>query len=165
MHWLLLAGFIAAHFLIYLAALRHLPGFARESMIAAYHALAFVFVLAVAVAAFARGAIGFAAFCGLPALQFMYSISFLELWSLAEGSYSLQILTMLSRQASTAREEIIAACEAIGAEKKRQRLDHLRTLKLVVKSADGRLELSKIGRIIVAPLRAIVRLTTIREVN
>jgi hypothetical protein len=70
--------------------------FEREIAIAAYHGVAFVTVVVVVAAAFARGAIGFAALTGLLALQFIYSMSFLELWSLAEGSYSLQVLAKVS---------------------------------------------------------------------
>ena len=96
MHWILLAGFIAAHVLAYIAVFRHLKVFAAERTIAIYHGLA-----------------------GLLALQYVYSLSFLELWTLAEGSYSLQILLRVSRQASISRQEILASCEAIGADKKR----------------------------------------------
>ena len=96
MHWLLLVAFIGGHLLIYLAWLRHLRVFERENANAAYHGVAFLTVVVVVAAAFARGAIGFAALTGLLALQFIYSMSFLELWSLAEGSYSLQVLAKVS---------------------------------------------------------------------
>jgi len=56
-------------------------------------------VFAAVATGFARGSINCAASCGLLALQYLYSPSFLELWTLAEGSYSLQILLRVSRQA------------------------------------------------------------------
>jgi hypothetical protein len=163
MHWLVLVGFIAAHLLAYLAVFRHWRIFAGERTIFAYHGLAFAVVLAMVATAFARGAIGFAGLCGLLALQFVYSISFLELWSLAQGSYSLQILTRVSREASTPREEIVATCEAIGGEKKRHRLDNLLTFRLVEKSVDGRLELSAMGAMLAKLLRAIMRFSAVRD--
>jgi hypothetical protein len=163
MHWLLLTGFITAHLLAYIAVFRHLKVFAAERTIVIYHGLAFAAVFAVVVVAFARGTIGFAALCGLLTLQFVYSLSFLELWTLAEGSYSLQILLRVSRQAWISREEIFATCEAIGAAKKRDRLDDLLSLKFVVKSTDGRFELSTAGRMLVALLRPIMRLAGIRD--
>jgi hypothetical protein len=163
MHWLVLAGFITAHLLLYLALLRYLKVFAGERTIVAYHALAFAIVFAVVIAAFARGTLGFAALSGLLALQFIYSISFLELWSLAQGSYSLQILLRISQHASSSREEILATCEAIGAEKKRHRLDNLLTFKLAARSADGCIELSTLGAMLVRSLRAIMRFTAIRD--
>jgi hypothetical protein len=163
MHWLLLAGFIAAHLLAYIAVFRYLRAFAAERTIVIYHGIAFAAVFAVVAIAFARGTIGFAASCGLLALQYLYSLSFLELWTLAEGSYSLQILLRVSRQASISREEILATCEAIGADKKRNRLDDLLSLKLIAKSPDGTFDLSTMGRMLVDSLRFIMRLTTIRD--
>jgi len=165
MHWLVLVGFIGGHLLLYLALLRHLRLFEREVTIAAYHGVAVIIVIAVVIAAFARGAIGFAALTGLLALQSIYSMSFLELWSLAEGSYSLQILAELSRRDSISREELIAACAAIGAQKTRRRLDYLLGLKLLTNSADGCLRPSILGGMIVRPLRIVRRLTTVQGVN
>jgi hypothetical protein len=163
MHWILLAGFIAAHVLAYIAVFRHLKVFAAERAIAIYHGLAFAAVFVVVVVAFARGTIGFAASCGLLALQYLYSLSFLELWTLAEGSYSLQILLRVSRQASVSREEILASCEAIGADKKRNRLHDLQALGLIAQDPDGTFKLAAMGRMLVDMLSLIMRLTTIRE--
>jgi hypothetical protein len=132
-------------------------------MILAYHGVAFVVVLGVVIAAFADGAIGFAAVAGLLALQFIYSISFLELWSLAQGSYSLQMLMQVSQQGSMTRDDVVDACETIGAEKKRHRLDNLLTFGLATKSADGHIELSTIGAVVANLLRIIMRFTAIRE--
>jgi len=139
--------------------------FEREIAIAAYHGVAFVTVVVVVAAAFARGAIGFAALTGLLALQFIYSMSFLELWSLAEGSYSLQVLAKVSRQGSTSREELIAARAAIGEQKTRRRLDYLLGLKLVTNAADGCLRPSILGQMLVRPLRIVSRVTTTQGVN
>jgi hypothetical protein len=115
------------------------------------------------VVAFARGTIGFAACCGLLALQYLYSLSFLELWTLAEGSYSLQILLRVSQQPSISREEIVASCEAIGADKKRNRLHDLQALGLIAQDPDGTFKLAAMGRMLVDMLSLIMRLTTIRE--
>lgn len=163
MHWLLLAGFITAHVLAYIAVFRYLRAFAAERTIVIYHGIAFAAVFAVVAIAFARGSLGFAAACGMLALQYLYSLSFLELWTLAEGSYSLQILLRVSRQTSISREDILASCEAIGADKKRNRLDDLQSLKLIAKSPDGTFRLSLMGKMLVDMLSFIMRLTTIRE--
>jgi hypothetical protein len=110
MHWNLLAGFIAAHVLAYVAALRHLKIFAAERAIAIYHGLAFAAVFATVVVAFARGTIGFAATCGLLALLTRTVVA-------GRGKlFPLQMLLRVSRQPSTSREEILASCEAIGAD-------------------------------------------------
>jgi hypothetical protein len=163
MHWILLAGFIAAHVFAYVAVFRHLQVFAAERAIAIYHGLAFAAVFVVVVVAFTRGTIGFAASCGLLALQYLYSLSFLELWTLAEGSYSLQILLRVSRQASVSREEILASCESIGVDKKRNRLHDLQSLGLIAQDPDGTFKLAAMGRTLVDMLSLIMRLTTIRE--
>lgn len=163
MHWLLLIGFIAAHLLSYFAAFRHLRVFTGERMIFFYHGLAFAIVFAVVVTAFAIGSIGFPGLCGLLALQFIYSISFLELWSLAQGSYSLQILTCIARQTSMTREELGAVCAGIGSEKKRRRFENLLRFKLAGQNADGYIELSFMGRMFIGLLRTIMRFTTIRD--
>jgi hypothetical protein len=163
MHWFILAGFITGHLLLYLTVLRHLPAFARERTMVAYYGLSFAFVLAAVVVAFACGTIGFAASCGLLALYFIYCISLLELWTLSEGSYSLQILARISQQPSTSREHLVATCQPIGADKKRHRLDDLMSLKLVALTDHGRLELSPAGSLLARSLRAIMRSTTIRN--
>jgi hypothetical protein len=163
MHWLLLAGFIIAHMVAYIAVFRYLRAFAAERTIVIYHGIAFAAVFVVVASAFVSGTIGFAAACGLLALQYLYSLSFLELWTLAEGSYSLQILLRVSRQASISRDEILATCEAIGADKKRNRLDDLLSLRLISRCPDGTFDLSTMGRMLVDTLRFIMRLTTIRD--
>jgi hypothetical protein len=163
MRWLILVGFIAVHLLTYAAVIRHLRMFAIESMIVVYHAVGFAVVFAVVSVAFGRGSIGFAALCGLLALQLIYSMSFLELWTLSEGSYSLQILARVSRRGSISREELLATSEAIGARKKLNRLDDLLALKLIARTADGRFELSPVGDMLARSFEAIMRLTAIRK--
>jgi hypothetical protein len=163
MHWLFLAAFIAAHFLAYFAVFRHFRAFASERAIAVYHGLGFVLVLVIVTVAWARGTIGFAGWCGLLALEYLYSLSFLELWTLAEGSYSLQILRRVSQEGSPTREDIVAMCEAIGAKKKDHRLDDLLAFGLIAVSTDGRLTLSTAGTMLVRALRAIMRTTTIHD--
>ena len=96
------ALYLAAHLLLYVAVLRHLPAFRREQTIFAYHALSAVLVTASAVVVPLALGTGFDAewFVAVVALHGIYSVSFLELWSLAEGGYSLQILERLDRAAS-----------------------------------------------------------------
>jgi hypothetical protein len=165
MYWLLLIGFMVAHLMIYFAGLRPFDSFKREFLITAYHGVGFAIVFAVTSILLAAGMIGFAAWCGLIALQFIYSVTFLAAWSLAQGSYSLQILVRVSQRGSLSREQILAACEAIGAEKKHHRLQNLLIVKLVVSSDDSELKLSSGGEVIVILLRAIVFLVTLRHVG
>src|SRR5262249_39414738 len=164
-YWLLLIGFMVAHLVIYFAALRHLDSFKREFVITAYHGIGFVIVFAVTSALLAARTIGFATWCGLIALQFIYSVTFLAPWSLAQGSYSLQILMRVSQRGSLSRGQLLAACEAVGAEKKYHRLENLLRVKLVVSSDDGELRLSSGGNVMLILLRAIVFLVALRNVG
>jgi hypothetical protein len=165
MYWLLLIGFMVAHLMIYFAGLRHLDSFKREFVITAYHGIGFAIVFAVTSILLAAGMIGFAAWCGLIALQFIYSVTFLAPWTLARGSYSLQILMRVSQRGSLSREQILAACEAIGAEKKYHRLQNLLRVKLVVSSDGGELKLSSGGKVMLILLHAIVYLVALRNVG
>jgi hypothetical protein len=165
MYWLLLIGFIVAHLMIYFAVLRHLDSFKREPVITAYHGIGFAIVFVMATTLLAAGIIGFAQWCGFVALQFIYSVTFLAPWTLARGSYSLQILGQVSQRGSLSRDEILAACETIGAEKKHHRLQNLLTFKLVVSSNDHGLRLSRGGAMMVILLHAIIFLAALRNVG
>lgn len=163
MHWPLLIGFIIAHLLAYFVALRYRPLFASERVMLAYHGIAFIAAFSILVIAFVCSAIGFASLCALIALQFIYSISFLELWSLAEGSYSLQILTRLSQHKPTERNKIITMCGEIGVDKKHHRLNNLVAVRLVKRSDDGRLDLSRSGKVLFKSLNIIMRFGAVRD--
>src|SRR5260370_41623395 len=94
MHWLLQAGFIIAHLLAYIAVFRYWRAFTAERTIVIYHGLAFTAVFVGVFFAFARGAIGFAASCGLLALQYLYCPSFLDLFTLARARFFLAIFLL-----------------------------------------------------------------------
>jgi hypothetical protein len=162
-YWLLLLGFLLIHFAVYVGALRRNPVFRREIIILGYHAAAFLLTLGVALAARTQGALSFAAFAGLLALQLIYSMTLLEAWTLAQGSYSLQILLQVSQHPTWSRDEIVAATESIGFAKKRDRLRNLISLGLVEQTPNGLVRLRRGGDLLTSFLRAVMYLAKIER--
>jgi hypothetical protein len=91
-------AYLALHLAFYVVALRNLPAFGSERVIFLYHAVpALVLVLIVAVTlAIAPDATTLAFGVLVISIQGLYSLSFLELWALSDGGYSLQILEHLA---------------------------------------------------------------------
>jgi hypothetical protein len=125
-------AYLAAHVLLYFFVLRNRRLFESEVGIFFYHfvsATAFTVVALAAVVVHFRDA-ALAVAMGLIALHCIYSISFLELWSLAEGSYSMSILTGIASQGTLSRNTLIDAFAAIGDAKKGNRLSVLSRMSL-----------------------------------
>jgi len=68
---------------------------------------------------------------GLIAAHGIYSISFLELWSLAQGSYSITIMAGLHSQHISTRDRLINNFSLIGDEKRSSRIESLCMMRLV----------------------------------
>jgi len=94
------------------------------------------------------------AFYGLSAI---YAITFLELWSLTESSYSLQMLVMLTKGA----REIRNASEEIGESKHAQRIMSLVRLGLISPHVAG-FQISRLGRVVATGATAIANLAGVR---
>ena len=103
-----------------------------------------------------------AAAVGGIALHGIYSTSFLELWSLAQGGYSLQILEAVGRLSRTGGGVDRAVLRAIGEAKRSGRLDGLVGLGLVRRTDRG-VSLTGPGRLVAGILALIVWLANIRE--
>src|SRR5262245_51334221 len=145
------AVYLALHFALYAVALRHLPLFRREWAIFGYHAVSALALAVVCVAwlVVAPGPEHFAIAAGALALHGLYSLSFLEVWSLAEGGYSLAILARVEALRAAGAGVDPAALQRIGGAKKGARLDSVQRLGLVHRSGE-RLGLSAIGRAVAA---------------
>jgi len=61
----------------------------------------------------------------------IYSLSFLEIWSLSEGGYSLQILDIIDRNMGFLPEESFNNLVKVGDEKKSKRINSLVKLNLI----------------------------------
>ena len=158
------ALYIAAHLVLYFAVLRHLPAFRGERTIFLYHALSAIGVSLVAVARlFVPGSdVDLIWVIGVIALHGLYSTTFLEVWSLAEGGYSLQILEHLERAERLGAEPNSEALRAIGIAKQGNRLAGLASIGLVRQEA-GRLSLTPSGRVVASILALLAWLTNVQD--
>jgi hypothetical protein len=155
---------LACHFLIYVAVLRNMPLFQTERGIFLYHLIsAAVFVaVALVILLIYRDGEAFSLACALVAGHGIYSISFLELWSLAQGSYSLSIMGQGRADRIPSRAELIEAFARIGNAKKADRLSGLQVSQLI--RLDGNhWKLYGAGAIIASMLRRLLWLANIKE--
>jgi hypothetical protein len=128
-----IAAYLAAHFAVYVLVVRHMPSLHSERGIFLYHVASALFVGLAGLSLAIIDPLGF----GAPGLVFVlsihgiYSLSFLELWSLAEGGYSLYILASIARAQAAGGEPDFADQEQLGEAKQRARLDGLKKLGLI----------------------------------
>ena len=153
--WLFYVYFLA-HLCLYLVALRQLRSFAKERTVFLYHLLP---GLAVGIFMFSpwmvspsgekiETAIGFLSFHGI------YSLSFLELWWLSDGGYSLRILDCVARADESKFSLNFSVLQELGSAKKKDRLDSLQQLGLVTRREE-KFQLTRFGQVFVAFLSLI----------
>ena len=109
-----------------------------ERGILLYQALSFVVLIVVGFAAVSMNP-SVEVVAGLVAaiaLHGIYSLSFLELWSLAEGSYSLSILEHVEQATRRGDALDVSGLEGLGGSKKEQRLGSLERLGLIQDTPD-----------------------------
>lgn len=147
------AIYLVAHFLLYVVVLRKRPVFRSEKGIFLYHFLpALVVALAVlAWAVVARAHPGWPEIVLVLSAHGIYSLSFLELWSLAQGGYSLSIIAAIANAEADRSLTDFSALEAVGEVKQRERLAGLSRLGLIA-NTDGRVALTERGRQVAALL-------------
>jgi hypothetical protein len=162
MHWLFQLSFLALHLLVYIVILRHLPVFQRERGIFAFHSIPFFALLIAAIIGWSLNTFGITTIAGMLSLQLIYSMSFLEVWSLAEGSYSLQILLQVAQHPTKHKSAVIAATSSIGARKKQNRLRSLMEMGLACETHRNEVRLTSRGRLVTAFFRAIKFLANIK---
>jgi hypothetical protein len=157
-------SYLALHVLLYVFVLRGRPFFQSEGGIFLYHFIsATLFTLvafAAAVTHFSDAAIATAT--ALSGIHAIYSLSFLELWTLAEGSYSMSILTGIASQGTLSRDRLINAFARIGDAKKGNRLSVLSTLSLADRDGNH-WRLSGRGRLVANVLNTLIWLAAIEK--
>lgn len=162
----IVVGFIylVSHFLFYVLKLRQLSQFQTERSIFLYHfASAFIFsVAAIVICITMPNEATIATAIGLVIIHGIYSTSFLELWSLAQGGYSIAILTGLDSGAELAREDLIIAFTRIGDAKKSNRLSTLVNSSLIQQSDDSWF-LTGRGRLLAIILKSLLWLAHIKK--
>lgn len=156
-------GYLLAHLAAYLFLLRHLAFLRTERGVFLYHFVSFC--MFVAAAAFvgapsvpASVTYGFAA----AAAHGIYSISFLELWSLSQISYSFDVLHAIQANPGRDVDDLITELARTGDAKKAKRVASLGYLGLVAESGD-RVSLTTLGRSIGMALRGLRWLANLRE--
>ena len=157
-------GYLAIHFLIYLIVLRHTRLFRSERAIFLYHFIPAVImtiaVLGLSIVLSSKDMLTSAVL--VISLQGIYSLSFLELWSLAQGSYSISMLICVRTAAQDGKEPDFAALEHIGARKRASRLEGLQRLGLIQRR-EGIYRLTGVGLIFASFLRLIAWLGDLKE--
>jgi hypothetical protein len=127
-------AYLLSHLLVYALVLRHSVGFRSEKGIFLFH-----FVSALLVTVMAAGyalfeptpaSFGWAGVVLIVSLHGIYSLSFLELWSLAQGGYSLSILASINAHASGTQPDF-SKLERIGKMKLEDRIRSLEKLGLI----------------------------------
>jgi len=137
-------AYLVLHLAFYVVALRNLRAFGSERVIFLYHvvpALVLMLITAVTVA-IARDPTTLAFGVMAISLQGLYSLSFLELWALSDGGYSLQILEHL---AHTPGSFDARGMKEIGASKRSDRLQAAMNLGFVETNGKS-FALTRVGR-------------------
>jgi hypothetical protein len=153
-------SYLAAHFLAYAIFLRKTAALRTERGIFLYH---FVSAVLVALAAlwYAVGApdvsqFGVAGLMLVLSVHGIYSLSFLELWSLAQGGYSLSVIGSIARAEADGVAPDFTGLEEIGEIKQRDRIAGLEKLGLIARS-DCSIALTSRGRIAAALLHGLLK--------
>lgn len=156
-------AWLAIHFTLYTLWARHTAALKQEKGIFLYHAVSYALLTAALATAGLLGgldrtgtATGFAA-----GLHGIYSLSFLESWSLTQGSYSLAILDRIERSGGGATAGELAGLQQVGTRKRQLRADDVGRLGLV--RPDG--SLSTAGRAAAILLRLVLRVSNGRVMN
>lgn len=146
---LVFLAYVAMHFLAYLLVLRRTDMFRSERAIFLYHFLpaliVSLIVLVASIVGFSESTLASAVL--FISLQGIYSLSFLELWSLAQGGYSISILISVGAASREGITPDFSALESIGAGKRASRLEDLQRLGLI-RRRDGMVRLTAIGIVV-----------------
>ena len=166
MQYLVLSlAFVIAHVALYAGWLRFRDTFRRERTIFLYHLFSWILGTgAIGLAAWTQEGwrVGSLAVLLSGSLHGIYSLSFLELWSLTQGSYSLSILAEVERDPGLGTFLADASArDDIGREKREARLLSLQRLGLLDDKGDPTIP----GRAIAAVVRGIVALSLGRNLN
>ncbi|GIW82349.1 MAG: hypothetical protein KatS3mg105_4156 [Gemmatales bacterium] len=139
---LVFVSYLVAHFAFYVFIARRNAWLRSEKAIFAYHFFP-ACVVAILYLLFAMYDDKWNVFVFVISLQGIYSLSFLELWSLTQGSYSLSILEAIERNAAASAIDNLST---IGEQKRAARLENLQNLGFV-RLRDGKYQLTPWGSV------------------
>jgi hypothetical protein len=156
-------GYLLAHLAAYLFLLRLIAALRTERGVFLYHFVSFcAFVAAAAFTGAPDVARAVTYAFAAAAAHGIYSMSFLELWSLSQISYSFDVLHAIQTSPGRAVEDLVTELARTGDAKKAWRIASLAHLGLVTDSGD-RVTLTPLGRSIGMALRGLRWLANLRE--
>jgi hypothetical protein len=157
--------YLAVHAGLYFGVLRDWRALASERSIFLYHATSAIAVTAAfgLWALVIGGSEAWTWFTCVVMLHGIYSLSFLELWALADDSYSLAILEIIDRGGTAAGPALMQRLETIGAGKQSSRLGALQAIGLVREIGDGSFTLTSTGRAAAVLGRAMLFLVNVHK--
>ncbi len=153
----LILGYLACNLLGYTVVFRLIPFFRTEIGILLAHVVSFVVLVSLVTAQAVLGPDGL--WIELPritlavSLHGIYSLSFLELWSLTQGSYSLSILELVAGSRNPVTLQGIEPLGAIGPVKRSSRNAALVSLRLLRDTGDGKPRLTPAGHVCATGIR------------
>lgn len=138
MIWLLTVCYLCVHFLLFVLVFRHQPRFQTEGGVFLLHVLSAAVAVTILLVRFALGPSEekFALALAAGAAHGIYSLSFLEIWALSDGGYSLRVLHEVVLRGKSTLPELEAHFTAMSSGKKEGRLDSLLDLGLVQKEGN-----------------------------
>jgi len=155
---------IPLHFLAYVAFKKQSPPLQTERGILAFHVLSFalatVLVTAGSILTASGSSLAWAA--AVLAVHGIYSLTFLELWTLSQISYSREILLRVREGVFKDANEAPPDLVAIGDQKRSGRLHSLEALGLI-RQSNGGVNLTSAGKCVSALLRLLQYLPNMRE--
>ncbi len=159
---LLLALLWCAAQLVLFAALRIVRPIRSEGAILLLHVAAFAgFAIVCAVSYLSSSGVSLTVAVGALCLNAIYCLSFLELWSLAQGGYSLGMLKSL-KAGPRAYALVAAEAAAVGDRKRDDRLAALQVLDLIRNEA-GAFTLTVRGRLVATGIALLCGLANFRN--
>lgn len=161
---LIFGCWVLLHFALYVLVLRQHNAFQRERVIFLYHLLPAigVTVLVGGILLIWPTSSNFLKAVSVLALQGCYSLTFLELWSLSQIGYSIDILMRCDTARARNRSFDATEFERVGAGKKAERLEGLLRLGLATPGVRG-YRLSRSGKVLAGCLQVIRSLSSHRE--
>jgi hypothetical protein len=165
----LVPAYLVCHLIAYTVAFRRILFFRTESGIFWLHVVSFLGLLG-AVALLSLGSPegpGLLVPRVVLALSIhgIYSISFLELWSLTQGSYSLSILGLVAKSGAPVALRTVANLQSIGPAKKSARSAALVSLRMLRPSANGGTALTPLGSLAARLIRFLLWFSGGRPLN
>ena len=157
-------AYLILHLLVYSIWLRRTQAFSHERVILLFHVISAV---AVATAVILARLLDLASMTtslavAIICLHGIYSLSFLELWALADGGYSLGILRRVREGNST--HSTVRALRQLGDTKREARMNDLVRIGLIAQGRAG-FELTGLGQVVATTMCLIQRVSNLRDVG